>query len=302
MIKLIKCIQVIIKSSNNYLSIIFSLILILVLFSPKDPTINDRESTPISKLSSTFKEDYHSSATNSKAIVFRNISPHINTEEFNLPGINNLVELFKSEGLLTFDPIRMLVTLWISKLEILILKHNVLNYSLLIIPSFLEKVSRSYFNYLKSTERNFDFNKFKERFICKFRSFRILKINEAMDYKLKDQMGLVDYVKKKKDLIKYVFPEMCTIDVLNLVIAGMEDKRLIDIFSAEIYHDYESFIDQVKVFDAFNTVPEESDDDEVSSINILETVEDSEKDKRMDEHHAESKKRRWTDTFFFWRE
>lgn len=192
--------------------------------------------------------------------IYKNVAKHPNAESFSLSRICELVKLFKKD-LPVFDPIRFNIVIWLNALERLIVTNDVQNLALMIIPSFLEKVGKSYFSYLKQTDDELDYQTFKKQFIIKFSSFKCLKIQEAFDYKHESGANLIGYVNKKWALIEYVLPDLKEIEMVQIVISGLDSRVLTDIFTKDMAANKESLLAQVSLHQALF-------DDDVSGLNF----------------------------------
>lgn len=152
------------------------------------------------------------------------------------------VEL-KRAGLQRFDPIQADPAKWIHKFETLTAKYGAKSsdWLLTVVAYFLERTPLDYLKYLRAQSPAIDYATFREQFIRSFASCRALKIQEAFSYQFIDG-DLVDYAKKKFDLIESVFPNFTALDKIRSVIAGMNRKSLIDYFSINMPQDKNAFI------------------------------------------------------------
>lgn len=163
---------------------------------------------------------------------------------FDVDDVYESTKILEEEGLEVFNPINCHVSVYITKLEKLLAKHRLLNSAMDIIPHFLETVGNQYLNHIKHTKEHVDFEQFKSLFIQKFRSFKSLKINEALAY-VYEGGCLLEFTRKKIELVQYVFPKMEPADVIAICIGSFNNKDLIEAFSKSAHKDISEFTAKV---------------------------------------------------------
>lgn len=173
-----------------------------------------------------------------------------NNQSPELPSINQLYECYvklKKAGLTKFDPIREDPIEWLNKFERLVSNRShesddELRFTIL--PYFLEPTPLDYLKHMRAKADRLDYRAFREQFILTFSCYKSQKIQEAFTYQYQDG-DLVDYAKKKFELIDNVFPELSDFDKIRSVIAGMHRKHLIHHFSLNMARDRDEFIIKV---------------------------------------------------------
>ena len=168
-------------------------------------------------------------------------------EEFSIDQIYKLYVQLKKAGLVKFDPIRADPAEWIQQFEMLATKCGLKSSEALftMMAYFLERNPLEYLRHLRTTgDEGLDYISFREKFILNFASYKSLKIQKAFGYQFVDG-DLVDYAKKKFELIEQVFPELSEFDKIRSVIAGMNRKNLIDHFSINMAPTKDQFLIKV---------------------------------------------------------
>ena len=163
---------------------------------------------------------------------------------FDVDQVYESTKILEAEGLEVFNPINCHVSVYITKLEKLLAKHRLLTSAMDIIPHFLETVGNQYLNHIKHTKEHVDFEMFKSLFVQKFRSFKSLKINEALAY-VYESGCLLEFTRKKIEMVQYVFPKMDSSDVISICIGSFNNKELIEAFSKSAHRDIHEFIAKV---------------------------------------------------------
>lgn len=163
---------------------------------------------------------------------------------FDVDQVYESTKILEAEGLEVFNPINCHVSVYITKLEKLLAKHGLLSSAIDIIPHFLETVGNQYLNHIKHTKEHVDFEEFKSLFIQKFRSFKSLKINEALAC-VYEGGCLLEFTRKKLAMVQYVFPKMEPSDVISICIGSFNSKELIEAFSKSAHKDIQEFIGKV---------------------------------------------------------
>lgn len=163
---------------------------------------------------------------------------------FDVDDVYESVRTLEEEGLEVFNPINCHVSVYITKLEKLLAKHRLLGSAMDIIPHFLETVGNQYLNHIKHTKEQVDFDQFKSLFIQKFRSFKSLKINEALAF-VYEGGCLLEFTRKKIEMVQYVFPKMDPADVIAICIGSFNNKDLIEAFSKSAHKDIGEFTAKV---------------------------------------------------------
>lgn len=193
-----------------------------------------------------FAEDKRPSAAKKRAGA-----AEVNNNQFaeQVPSINQIYELYvklRSAGITKFDPLRANTVEWMSKFETLVSNCGQESDELLftLVPYFLEPTLLDYLKFMREQVHSMNWPSFREQFLLTFSSFKSEKIQEAFGYQYKDG-DLVDYAKKKFELIDRVFPDLSDFDKIRSVIAGMNRKYLIDHFSLNMAHDKDEFIIKV---------------------------------------------------------
>lgn len=194
--------------------------------------------------------DYTAARYEPKVINNIALSPY--AHRFGVKEVTELVGLFRARELDVFDPIRFDISIWMNHFCNLMSEFKCEELFFKILPCFLERVGKAYLAYLKESSPSIKLADVRDRFIEKFKGFKCLKLQEAFEYRYANDGHLLDYYEKKLGLLRYAFPEMVETQLIACIVAGMNNRSLINEFSDFLTSDLATLKAQLTVHKQFN--------------------------------------------------
>lgn len=171
----------------------------------------------------------------SSAIVNRSKESVYYLPNANLDQVGKVVDCMRKYGFCTYDPVKTKINWFLSEFETMIasLNVNVNELGKEILLEFLDSNGQEIYFQAISYKPSIRYSDIKELLIDYFTTFKIDQIKKAIDMKY-GSGSLLDYIEKKYDALKYVFPvivDMHEDDIISMIIVSFNNDEIIKKFS-----------------------------------------------------------------------
>lgn len=175
-----------------------------------------------------------------------------------------------------------------------------------VIQPFLNDVSRDYYLWVKQkySSCNLDIELLKAIFVEKFSTYRIVKVREAHMYSYDGKSSLVEYIRRKKSLLRGVYYGIKDKDLIVEILAGMSQDSLIRKFHplSDSINDFEEEANIIEITAEENDAANVADNENAMALNLSKILEDEDEDENQEANNQDANKEKqsgWSFTHYF---